>query len=92
MAQQGHAVNVEQPAERAKQGFGRYPRSANPRNIRIGGRFARNQKGKGWVVFASRERGGNLVPAVFDTETAASIIRAWFAQVGSSGRRRSALG
>ena len=82
MAQRRCAVNVEQPDEREKPGFGGYPRSANLSNIRIARRFAWNQKGRRWVVFVLRERGGNSVPAVFDLETAASFIRAWFAQGG----------
>jgi hypothetical protein len=92
MAQQRRAVNVEQPAEGAKPGFGGYPRFANPRNIRLGLRSTRNQKGKGWVVVVLREIGGNSVPAVFDTETAASFVRAWSGQGRGRRRQSSALG
>lgn len=50
---------------------------ANQKVYRRDRRFARNQNGKRKVVVIVRERGGNSVPAVFNTESqAASFIRA----------------
>jgi hypothetical protein len=54
---------------------------ANQKENRRDRRFARNQNGKRGVVVVIRERGGNSVPAVFDTESqAASFIRARIAK------------
>ena len=50
---------------------------ANQKEYRRDRRVARNQNGKRKVVVIVRERGGNSVPAVFNTESqAASFIRA----------------
>jgi ISXO2-like transposase domain len=49
---------------------------ANRKEDRLDRRFARNQNGKRKVVVIVRERGGNSVPAVFNSESqAASFIR-----------------
>jgi hypothetical protein len=61
--------------------FGGYVKPANLKEDRIDRRFARNQNGKREVVVIVRERGGNSVPAVFNTESqAASFIRARIAK------------
>jgi hypothetical protein len=57
--------------------FGDYVKPANLKANRRDRRFARNQNGKRKFVVVIRERGGNSVPAVFNTESqAASFIRA----------------
>jgi hypothetical protein len=57
--------------------FGGYVKPTNQKEYRPDRRFARNQNGKRKVVVVIRERGGNSVPAVFNTESqAASFIRA----------------
>jgi|ERR1700738_3359400 len=48
--------------------FGGYVKPANQKEYRRDRRFARNQNGKRKVVVVIRERGGNSVPAVFNTE------------------------
>jgi hypothetical protein len=54
---------------------------ANQKEYRRDRRLARNQNGKRKVVVVIRERGGNSVPAVFNTESAAaSFIRARIAK------------
>jgi hypothetical protein len=61
--------------------FGGYVKPANLKEKRIDRRFARNQNGKREVVVIVRERGGNSVPAVFNSESqAASFIRARIAK------------
>jgi hypothetical protein len=45
---------------------------ANLKEKRVDRRYARNQNGKRKVVVIVRERGGNSVPAVFGTESAAA--------------------
>ena len=61
--------------------FGGYVKPANLKGDRVDRRFARNQNGKRKVVVIVRERGGNSVPAVFNTESqAASFIRARIAK------------
>jgi len=61
--------------------FGGYIKPANLKEDRIDRRFARNQNGKRKVVVIVRERGGNSVPAVFNTESQASaFIRARIAR------------
>jgi transposase-like protein len=61
--------------------FGGYVKPANLKERRVDRRFARNQNGKRKVVVIIRERGGNSVPAVFNTESAAaSFIRARIAK------------
>src|SRR6202453_1327776 len=61
--------------------FGGYVKPANLKADRVDRRFARNQNGKRKVVVIVRERGGNSVPAVFNTESqAASFIRARIAK------------
>ena len=56
---------------------GGYVKPANQKVYCRDRRFARNQNGKRKVVVIVRERGGNSVPAVFNTESqAASFIRA----------------
>jgi transposase-like protein len=61
--------------------FGGYVKPANLKQDRVDRRFARNQNGKRKVVVIVRERGGNSVPAVFNTESqAASFIRARIAK------------
>ena len=61
--------------------FGGYVKPANLKEKRLDRRFARNQNGKRKVVVIVRERGGNSVPAVFNTESAAaSFIRARIAK------------
>jgi ISXO2-like transposase domain len=60
--------------------FGGYVKPANLKGDRVDRRFARNQNGKRKVIV--RERGGNSVPSVFNTESqAASFIRARIAKV-----------
>ena len=57
--------------------FGGYVKPANLKEKRVDRRFARNQNGKRKVVVVIRERGGNSVPAVFESESqAAAFIRA----------------
>jgi hypothetical protein len=54
---------------------------ANQKEYRRDRRLSRNQNGKRKVVVVIRERGGNSVPAVFNTEgQAASLIRAGIAK------------
>jgi hypothetical protein len=54
---------------------------SNQKEYRRDGRFARNQNGSRKVVVVVRERGGNSVPAVFNSESqAASFIRARIAK------------
>ena len=54
---------------------------ANLKEKRVDRRFAQNQNGKRKVVVIVRERGGASVPAVFNTESAASsFIRARIAK------------
>lgn len=61
--------------------FGGYVKPANIKEDRKDRRFAQNQSGKRKVVVIVRERGGNSVPAVFNTESqAASFIRARIAK------------
>jgi hypothetical protein len=56
--------------------FGGYVRPANRKEDRLDRRFAMNQSDKRKVVVVIRERGGNSVPAVFNTESqAAAFIR-----------------
>jgi hypothetical protein len=56
-------------------------------------RLARNRRGKRNVVVIVRERGGNSVPAVFNSESqAASFIRAYREGTGSARRRSSVTG
>lgn len=57
--------------------FGGYIKPANLKEDRVDRRFARNQNGKRKVVVIIRERDGNSLPAVFNSESAAaSWIRA----------------
>jgi transposase-like protein len=51
--------------------FGGYVKPANLKQDRVDRRFARNQNGKRKVVVIVTERGGNSVPAVFGSESAA---------------------
>jgi hypothetical protein len=61
--------------------FGGYVKPANLKEAHVDRRFARNQNGKRKVVVIIRERGGNSVPAVFSSESAAgSFIRARIAK------------
>jgi hypothetical protein len=61
--------------------FGGYIKPANQKAHRKDRRFARNQNGKRKVVVIVRERNGNSVPAVFNSESqAASFIRARIAK------------
>jgi transposase-like protein len=61
--------------------FGGYVKPANLKEKRLDRRFAENQSGKRKVVVIIRERGGNSVPAVFNTESQASaFIRARIAK------------
>ena len=61
--------------------FGGYVKAANQKECRRHRRLVRNQNGKRRVVVVIRERGGNSVPAVFNTESqAASFIRARIAK------------
>ncbi len=61
--------------------FGGYVKPANRKEKRVDRRFAENQSGKRKVVVIIRERGGNSVPAVFNTESAAaSFIKARIAK------------
>jgi ISXO2-like transposase domain len=61
--------------------FGGYVKPANLKENRLDRRFARNQNGKRKVVVIVTERGGNSVPAVFGTESAAaSFIKARIAE------------
>jgi hypothetical protein len=54
--------------------FGGYNKPANLKEDRVDRRFARNQDGKRKVVVIVRERGGNSVPAVFNSESQASAF------------------
>jgi transposase-like protein len=57
--------------------FGGYVKPANQKEYRRDRRLAKNQNGKRKVVVIIRERGGNSVPAVFGSESAAaSFIKA----------------
>ena len=70
--------------------FGGYVKPANHKAHRVDRRFSRNQSGKRRVVVVVRERGGNSVPAVFNSESqAASFIRARIAK--GCARRRSGI-
>jgi hypothetical protein len=61
--------------------FGGYVKPANQKEHRRDRRYTRNQSGKRKVVVIVRERGGNSVPAVFGTESAAaSFIRSRIAK------------
>ena len=61
--------------------FGGYVRPANMKADRLDRRYTRNQSGKRKVVVIVRERGGNSVPAVFNSESRASaFIRARIAK------------
>jgi transposase-like protein len=61
--------------------FGGYVKPANMKADRLDRRFTRNQSGKRKVVVIIRERGGNSVPAVFGSESAAaSFIKARIAK------------
>jgi len=61
--------------------FGGYVKPANRKDRRLDRRLAENQSGKRKVVVIVRERGGNSVPAVFNTESQASaFIRARIAK------------
>ena len=51
---------------------GGYVKTANLKEERVDRRFVKNQNGKRNVVVIVRERGGNLVPAVFKTEVQAA--------------------
>src|SRR3546814_4240211 len=54
--------------------FGGYIKPANMKDNRRDRRLVRNQNGKRKVVVIVRERGGNSVPAVFNSESAASTF------------------
>ncbi len=57
--------------------FGGYVKPANLKADRRDRRLARNQNGKRQAVIIIRERGGNSVPAVFSSESAAlSFVKA----------------
>jgi transposase-like protein len=61
--------------------FGGYVKPANLKEDRLDRRMAANQTGKRKVVVIVTERGGNSVPAVFNSESAAaSFIRARIAK------------
>ena len=61
--------------------FGGYVKPANRKEDRIDRRFAENQSGKRKAVIVIRERGGNTLPAVFPSESAAlSFIRSRIAK------------
>ncbi len=61
--------------------FGGYVKLANVKAHRRDGRLTRNQNGKRKVVVIVRERDGNSVPAVFNSESqAAFFIRARIAK------------
>src|SRR6266567_4895272 len=49
--------------------FGGYVKPANMKADRLDRRFTRNQSGKRKVVVIVRERGGNSIPAVFNSES-----------------------
>jgi hypothetical protein len=66
---------------------------ANQKEYRRDRRLAWNQNGKRKVVEVIRERGGNSVPALFNSESqAASFIRARIDKHGRSRRRSGVLG
>jgi hypothetical protein len=61
--------------------FGGYVKPANIKAHRRDRRFSRNQSGRREVVVVVRERGGNPVPAVFNSESQAALfIRAGIAK------------
>jgi len=81
-----HGGRIEGPrCRRARQDGevdGVYVKPANVKANRRDRRFAGNQSGKRKVVVIVRERDGNSVPAVFNSESqAASFIRARIAKV-----------
>jgi transposase-like protein len=68
----GRAVGGEgKEAELDSAYFGGYVKPANRKVDRIDRRFAMNQSGKRKAVVVIRERGGNTLPAVFPSESAA---------------------
>ena len=60
--------------------FGGCVKPANQKEYRRDRRLARNQNGKRKVVVVIRERGGNSVPVVFNTESQAASFRARIAK------------
>jgi len=69
--------------------FGGYVKPANQKEYRRDRRLARNQNGRRKVVVVIRERGGNSVPAVFNTESqAASFIHSCPDRQGHGRPRR----
>jgi|ERR1700722_4043035 len=69
----GRVVGGEGKEAEADGGYlGGYVKPANQKEYRR--RFARNQNGNRKVVVIVRERGGNSVPAVFNTESQASAF------------------
>jgi hypothetical protein len=71
----GRVVGGEGKEAEADGGYlGGYVKPANQKEYRRDRRFARNQNGNRKVVVIVRERGGNSVPAVFNTESQASAF------------------
>jgi transposase-like protein len=71
----------EKAAEVDSAYFGGYVKPANRKEDRIDRRLASNQSGKRKAVIVIRERGGNTLPAVFPSESAAlSFIRSRIAK------------
>ena len=69
--------------------FGGYVKPANYRENRRDRRFVRNQNGKRKVVVMVRERGGNSVPAVFNSrKPSASLSFAPHVAKGTIDQRR----
>jgi hypothetical protein len=78
----GRAIGGEgKEAELDSAYFGGYVKPANRKEDRIDRRLASNQSGKRKAVVVIRERGGNTLPAVFPSESAAlSFIRSRIAK------------
>ncbi len=81
-AMKGRVIGGEGKVEEVDGGyFGGYRKPANYKENRVDRRLARNQTGKRKVVVIVREREGNSLPAVFNSESqAASFIRARIAK------------
>ena len=68
--------------------FGGYVKPANLAENRVDRRLSQNQTGKRKVVVIVRERGGNSVPAVFRSESQASILDQGSHRQGDRRQRR----
>ena len=72
--------------------FGGYVKPANHKAHRVDRRFSRNQSGKRRVVVVVWERGGNSVPAVFNSEKSGRFVHSRPDREGNGrARRRSGI-